>query len=121
MELPSILPESSFHPEHNTKHSMLLQDAQITQEANDNLSLLLEGDYNSIISKSPMDVGRTNIFQIDNPTVELPTAHKKYPTLLKYQEFVDGEIRYLENAGCISKSLCPCTTPVIIIPKKQSP
>ena len=69
MEFPSMLVESSFQPEHNnTKHSIVLQDAQILMEAKDELSSLLKGDYNSIISKSPTDVGRTNLFQMDNPT-----------------------------------------------------
>ena len=56
-ELPSMSPKSSFQPEHNnTKHSVVLQDVQIPQEAKDGQSSLLEGDYGSIISKSPMDV-----------------------------------------------------------------
>ena len=56
-ELPSMPPEPSFQSEHNTiKHSIVLQDAQIPQEAIDRLSSLLEGDYNSIISTSSMDV-----------------------------------------------------------------
>ena len=66
-----------------------------------------------------MDVGRTNLFQI--PTTGPPIAHKPYPIPLKYQKFMDEEIRLLENAGCISKSLCPWATPVIIAPKKPDP
>ena len=72
-ELPSMLPESSLQPEHNSKkHSVVLQDAQIPQEAKDGLSSLLEGAYDSIISKSPTDVGRTNLFQMDIPTAGPP-------------------------------------------------
>ena len=50
------------------------------------------GGYNSIISKSPMDVGRTNLFQVDIPTAGLPITHKLYPIPLKYQNFIDEEI-----------------------------
>ena len=50
-ELPSMPPESSFQPEEdNIKHAIVLQDAQIPQEAKDGLSSLLEGEYKSIIS-----------------------------------------------------------------------
>ena len=73
-EFPSMPPESSLQPEHNnTKHSIVLQNAYIAQDAKDGLSSLLEGEYNSIISKSPMDVGRTNLFQMDIPTMGLQT------------------------------------------------
>ena len=94
-----MLPESSFLPEHkNTKHSVVLQDSQISQEAKYGLSSLLAGDYNSI-SKSPMD-----LFQMDIPTTGLPIAWKLYPILLEYQKFISQEIRLLENGGCISKT-----------------
>ena len=80
-----MLSESSFQPENNnTKQPIVLQYAQIAQEAKDGLSYVLEGEYNNIISKSPMDVGRTNIFQMDIPTAGLPIAYKPYPIPLKY-------------------------------------
>ena len=36
-----------------------------------------------------MDVGRTNLFQVDNPTVGLPIAHKLYVIPLKYQNLIN--------------------------------
>ena len=73
-------PELSFQPEqNNSKQSIILQDAQIPQEAKDKLSSLLEKDYHSIVSKSSMDVGRTNLFQMDIPTTGPPIACKPYP------------------------------------------
>ena len=60
------------------------------------LSSLLQGDRNSIISKSPIDVGRTNYFQMDIPTVGLLIACKSYQ---KYQKFIDDEIRLSEKGG----------------------
>ena len=72
-----MLSESCFQPEHsNTKQSVVLQDAQIPQEAKGKLSSLLEGHYNNNVSKSPMDVGRKNLFQMDIPTAGLPIACK---------------------------------------------
>ena len=44
-DLPCMPPKSSFQPEHsNTKHSIVLQDSLILQEAKDCLSSLLEGE-----------------------------------------------------------------------------
>ena len=61
-ELPCMTPESSFQPDHNiNKHSIVLEDAQILQEAKDGLSSLLQGNTTASSSKSHIDVGRTNI------------------------------------------------------------
>ena len=63
-----MLPGSSFQPEHNiNRHSIVLEDAHIPQEAKDGLASLLEGEYNSIISKSLTDVGRINFFSNGYP------------------------------------------------------
>ena len=122
VEILSMPPESSFQLEHNnTKQSVVLQDAQILQKAKEKVSALLEGDYNSIVLKSPMVVGRRNLFQMDIPATGPLITWKPYPISLKYQKIVDKEIRLLENAGCISKSLSLCATPVIIVPKKPDP
>ena len=122
MELPCMPAESSFQLEHtNTKQSIVLQDAHIPQEAKVGPSSLLQEEYNSIISKSPTHVGRTNLFQMDIPTTGLPIAHKPYPILLKYQDFVSEEMRLLEKAGCTSKNLSLWATLVIIVPKCQTP
>ena len=106
MQLPCMPPESGFQPEHNNmRHTVVLQDNHIRQKVTDGLSSLLEGEYNSIISKSPTDVGRTNLFQMNIPTAGLPIACKSYPIPFKYQKFINEEIWLLENAGCISKGL----------------
>ena len=68
-----------------------------------------------------MDVGRTNFFQMDNPTVGLPVACKPYPFPLKYQKYVNEEIKQLENASCIMKIVSLWAVPVITVPKKQGP
>ena len=55
---------------------------------------------------------------MDIPTMGLAVACKAYPIPLKHQKFLDMEIKLLENAGCISKSLSLWATPFIIVPKK---
>ena len=102
-------PELSFKPEQNyPKQLILLHDAQIPQEAKDKCSSLLEGDYNSSVSKSTMDVGRTNPFQMDIPTAGLPSTHKPYPIPLKYQNFIGKEIWLCHRARQLLSTLRKC-------------
>ena len=58
---------------------------------------------------------------MDIPTAGPPIPYKPYPIPLKYQNFIDKEIKLLGNVGCFPKSLRPWATPVIIIPKKPDP
>ena len=111
-KLPAMPPELSFQPEQNNlKQWIILQDVQIPQEARDKLSSLFEKDFNSI----------TNLFHMDILTTGLPIAHKPYPISRKYQKLIDEEIRLLEDAVCISKSLSPWAASVIIVTKKPDP
>ena len=119
---PAELPCTLTKLEHNiNKHSVVLEDAHMLQEAKDGLSSLPEGEYNKIISKLHTDVVGTNLFKMDIPSMGLPVAHKPCPILLKYQKFVSEEIKLLENTGCISKCLSLWATPVITVPKKPDP
>ena len=58
---------------------------------------------------------------MDIPTKEPPIACRPYPIPLKYQEFVNGEIKLLEETGCISKSISPWAAPIITVHKKSDP
>ena len=66
---------------------------------------MLNSKFTGIISKSPADFGRTNLIEMDLPTTGPPVSTKPYTIPLKYKSFVDEEIKLLEDAGCISKSL----------------
>ena len=73
-------PKLSFQPEQNDwKQSIILYNSQIPQTAQNELFSLLEKDYDSIVSKSAMDVGRTNHFQMDIPTTGMLKACKPHP------------------------------------------
>ena len=48
----------------------------------------------------------------------LPIMSKPYTVPLKYREFVDHEIKQLEEAGIISQSMSNCTSPFLVVPKK---
>ena len=75
--------------------------------------------YTSIISQSTTDIGRTNLLELDIPTEGLPIASKLYLVLLKYREFTDQEIKQLEEAGIISRSMSDWASPILIVPKKD--
>ena len=62
--------------------------------------------------------GRTNLVEIDLPTAGLPVASKPYTIPLKHKSFVDEEIKFLEDAGCISKSLSDWASLICIIKEK---
>ena len=49
----------------------------------------------------------------------LPIASKPYTVLLKYHEFIDHELKQLEEAGIISQSMSNWASPLQVVPKKQ--
>ena len=82
---------------------------------------MLNNKFTCTISKSPTDFGRTNLVEIDLPTTGPPMATKPYTIPLKYKSFIDEEIKLLEDAGCISKSLGDWASPICIVKKKPDP
>ena len=72
----TILPQSSFksEPSNGYRESAIVDDAQVPQEAKSKLSLLLQNKFDSIVSKSSTDVGRTNLFKKDIPTNGSPIS-----------------------------------------------
>ena len=63
---------------------------------------LLYKKYPQIISQNTMDIGRTNLIELDIPTEGPPIASKPYTVLLRYHKCTDHEIKQLEEAGIIS-------------------
>ena len=96
-----------------------MPDADIPDEARTKLQELLNRKFLQIISKNAMDVGRTNLIELDMPTEGPLIASKPYMVLLKYHEFVDHEIKQLEEAGIISQSMSSWASPILVAPKKQ--
>ena len=83
---------------------------------------MLESRFGSIISRSSMDVGRTNLHTLNVQVTEgSPVFVKQYTIPLKYQNFIDDETKRLEKAGLISRSLSNWSAPCIVVPKKQDP
>ena len=82
------------------------------------LNEMLNTEFKCIISKSSVDFGRINLVEMDLTTTGLPVTSKPYTIPLKHKSFVDNEIKLLEDAGCISKSVSDWASPVCIVKKK---
>ena len=68
-----------------------------------------------------MDIGRNNLTELNIPTKGPPIACKPYSVPLKYQDFMDQEIKQLEDAGIISCSMSNWASPILGVPKKANP
>ena len=104
LKKPQLLPEipstTNLQLEPNTTNvSKSIPDANIPKIARKRLQQLLDVKYNSIVSKSAADIGRTNLIELDIPTEGPPMASKPYTVPLKYWEFVEHEIKQLEEEG----------------------
>ena len=120
-ELPTIPPESRFQLEHNesNRQSIILQDVQVPQEARGKLSSLLENEFDSTISKSSTDIGRT--YSKGYTNLRNTNTMKTISNSPRVPKFIDEEICLLEDAGCICGGLSPWAAPVIKLPKKPDP
>ena len=66
-----------------------------------------------------MDIGRTNLIELDISTEGPPIASKPYAMPLKYHKFVDHEIKQLEEADIILRSMRNWASPILVVPKKE--
>ena len=82
---------------------------------------MLNSKFTGIISKSPTYFRRTNLIEMDLPTTGPLISTKPYTIPLKYKSFIDEEIKLLEDAGYISKSLSDWASPKCIMKKKADP
>ena len=103
-----VFPESSSfqtHANDSNKSPIQLQDTNVPLEMQCRLNTMLTSKFTGIISKSPADFRRTNLIEMDLPTTGPPVSTKPYTIPLKYKSFINKEIKLLEDAGCIFKSL----------------
>ena len=101
--LPQIPQSTSLQlqPDTNSLASSI-PDGYIPEEARMKLWELLNKKYLQIISQNTMDIGRTNLIELDIPTEDPPIMSKPYTVLLKYHKLIDHEIKQLKEAGIIS-------------------
>ena len=121
--LPAFPKNSNFqiHTNDSGKPAVMLQDAEIPQAARDKLNYMINNQFTCIISNLSTNFCRTNLVEMDLPITCLPVASKPYTIPLKYKSFIDEEIKLLEDAGCISKSISNWASPICIVKKKPDP
>ena len=75
-----------------------------------------------IFSKNSEDIGKTNLITMDIDTGDHPPiCQKPYTLILKHYEWVQKEVEQLEMTGIITRSVSPCASPIVIVPKKLAP
>ena len=118
--LPAFPNSFSFttHGHDSDKSPIQLQDANVPLEIQHKLNTMLTNKFAEIISKSSADLGQINLIEMDLPTTGPPVSTKLYIIPLKYKTFIDEEIKLLEDARCISKSLSDWASQICIMKKK---
>ena len=98
-----------------------LEDAEICEKTRECCAQLCD-EYDDVFSKNNQDIGKTTLIEMEiNTGDSLPVAQSPYTLPLKHYEWVRKEIKILEKAGVIVKSLSPLALPVIVVPKKSTP
>ena len=120
-KLPTYPPSSSMEMETLIKGpEVTLKDTENADKWKAKVIGMLETRFASIILKSSTNVGHTKLhtvnLQVSNGD---PVFVKQYIILLKYQNFINEETKWLEETGLISRSLSNWSAPCIVIPKKQ--
>ena len=78
--------------------------------------------FPEVFSTNNEDIGCTNLITMDIDTGDSPPSAKKpYTLLLKHYDWVQQEIKSLERAGVITRSVSPWASPVVMVPKKSAP
>ena len=98
-----------------------LQDAEVSEEHQKAFKELCN-EFKDIFSVDSSDIGKTPLVEMEIDTGHSPPITLKPYTLpLKHAEWVQKELEILEKAGVIMRSVSPCTTPIVVIPKRTAP
>ena len=98
-----------------------LQDKNITTDIRQKFEELCE-EYGEAFSKNNEDISRTKLVKMDIDTGDSPQVSSRPYTLpLKHSEWVQREIKSLERAGVITKSMSKWASPIVVVPKKSAP
>ena len=103
------------------QREVLWNDAKILKETKIELYKVLQ-KYDAIIAKSDNDTGHTELIKMHIATKPnaAPIAEWPYPLALKHHDFLKQEIKILQGAGIICKSMSPQASPTVIV-KKHTP
>ena len=78
--------------------------------------------FNDIFSADSSDVRKTPLLEVEIDTGDnLPITQKPYTLPLKHTTWVQREVEILEKAGVIVRSVSPWASPIVVVPKRNSP
>ena len=99
----------------------MLPESDISNKTHEAFCQLLD-KYQAAFSNSSEDIGHTELIIMDiNTGMSQPISQRPYTLPLKHHDWVKKEIKQLEHAGFIEKSLSPWASPIVIVPKKSGP
>ena len=68
------------------------------------------------------DIGKTPLLEMEIDTGDSPPITQKSYTLpLKHATWVQKELKILEKAGVIVRSVLPWASPIVIVPERTAP
>ena len=122
--LPEIPPDTAFlcsPADVPGPCKVQLQDKDITTNIRQKFKELCE-QYGEAFSKNNEDICRTKLVKMDIDMGDSPSISSRPYTLpLKHYEWVQREIKSLEHAGVITKSMSKWASPIVVVPKNQLP
>ena len=100
---------------------MELRDQDVPKETKQEFKKLKE-DYPEVFSLNNQDIGHTQLVTMHVDTGDSPPiCPKPYTLPLKHYSWVQQEIKTLEQAAIMKKSLSPWASPIVVVPKKSRP
>ena len=96
-----------------------IPDADILEEVRVQLQELLDRKFINIVSQTVTDIGTTNLIELNILTEGHPITSQVLHCSLEDCEFVDHEIRQLEEVGIISRSMSDWASPILVLPKEE--
>ena len=98
-----------------------LQDADITKTQQNAFKDLCT-EFKDIFSIDSSDIGKTPLIEVEiNTGNSLPITQKPYTLPLKHATWVQRELKILEKAGMIVRSVSPWASPIVVVPKRTAP
>ena len=105
-----------------TEHCCVELKDQDISPATRNRFEVLKKVYPEVFSLNNQDIGHTSLVTMHVDMEDSPLiCQKPYTLPLKHYSWVQQEIKTLECAGIIMKSISPWASPIIVVPKKSAP
>ena len=79
-------------------------------------------EFKNIFSTDSSDIGKTPLLEVEIDTGDsLPITQKPYTLPLKHTTWVQRELKILEKASVIVRSVSPWASLIVLVPKRTAP